>query len=141
MLGEEHNEAERGRRVSQVTRTQEGERRRNEILLDDFYADLRRSGTPAGEALRKRKQAESFLNSYLLAEQGEQMEQGAGRLLPYLRTCKKGGTSCQGIREITESLRLFYCCMEDTGYLDAKSKNRLEKQCWFALHLGAGRGH
>ncbi|MGN1024730.1 MAG: hypothetical protein ACI4OJ_14595 [Lachnospiraceae bacterium] len=127
--------------MSQCTRTQEGERRRNEILLDDFYADLRKSGIPAGEALKRRKQAEGFLNTYLLSGQGEQMEQGAVRLLPYLRTCRKGGTSCQEIREITESLRLFYHCMEDTGYLDAKSKNRLEKQCWFALHLGAGRGH
>lgn len=141
LVGGRRQGTERGRRVRQCTGTQEGDRRRNEILLDDYYADLRAHMVPAGKSLRRRKQAEGFLNTYLLSEQGEQMEQGIIRLLPYLRARRKSGTSCPGIREITESLRLFYRCMAETGYLDAGAVNRLERTCWFALHLGAGRGH
>ena len=141
-MGRGEQSRERKFAVSGKTQIAEGVRRRNEILLDDYYDDLRKRGVPAGMALTRRKQVEAYLNTYLLAACGEQMEQGSRALPKYIRNYyprARAGINGAEIREICESIRLFYCLMQEEGYLEKKCLDSFNRRFWYAVHVQAGR--
>ena len=70
------------------------------------------------------------------------MEQGSRTLPKYLKNCYPKGCAaktCAEIREICESIRLFYRLMQQEGYLEKKCLDAFNRRFWYAVHVQAGR--
>lgn len=99
-------------------------RTENEIYLDLFEKDLLASGLKEKTVRRHVRNAAFYINTFLLHEEPKPMKEGteyAGSFLGYFFIRKCLWSTPASIRSTATSLKKFYRCMLEHGYIDQQS--------------------
>ena len=99
-------------------------RTENEIYLDLFEKDLLASGLQEKTVRRHVRNAAFYINTFRLHEEPKPMKEGtecAGSFLGYFFIRKCMWSTPESIRSTATSLKKFYRCMLEHGYIDQQS--------------------
>ena len=94
---------------------------RNNRFIEEFKGWLKNKKLTPKTIAKHTSNIELFLNNYLPYYEGETMEEGAASVYPFLddwfiRKCM--WSSKTSIKETASSIKKFYKCMNELGYID-----------------------
>ena len=99
---------------------------RNKKLIKEFEHWLKKQNLAAKTIRKHINNVDLFLNDYLLYYEGETMEEGVSSVYTFLsdwfiRKCL--WSSKTSIKETAASIKKFYKCMNELGYIDKEKYN------------------
>lgn len=95
--------------------------KRNEKFIQEFKAWLKKQNLSTKTINKHKNNMELYLNNYLPYYESETMEEGTSSVYPFLgdwfiRKCMWSSRS--SIKETASSIKKFYKCMNELGYID-----------------------
>ena len=95
--------------------------KRNEKFIQEFKAWLKKQNLSIKTINKHKNNMELYLNNYLPYYESETMEEGTSSVYPFLgdwfiRKCMWSSRS--SIKETASSIKKFYKCMNELGYID-----------------------